>query len=422
MSERGIFDFKLDGVENTYMTDPDSDSESKSSGWDSPVEFPEFPEIPEFPEQRRFDVMGPIEVTVSNRPGNVNPVVYTYVTRDSESEDSDESEESESILINAIEEKVSKFPFIDSLTSEEDFDEKFKTIPKEDYAKLINDVVGVFVDESKDLRKKKEIKNDFKTIIVPTISKMISSDIINIFFNSSFKRYSQEKIEGEIDLYLNNLFQNATTVDIVKESQIDLINSLLKEWIEFKKSPKLEKIDKNEEDLPERQGVYYEDDIDKIFSDDQVFRVKDCLMNDNCYMFIHDRNIVCYSKKRIKTWIIDEYLKTWRYWCVKKKLLKARDNSPTYINMPISESGATALVRLSKFFSVFHDDSKNTRILYVIQSEKLDVTSNFENLYAISDRSIVSSNYCQDRTDSDVYDLKICGGDKCHIFSAKRKR
>jgi hypothetical protein len=444
MSERrGIFDFTLDddddGVENTYM--PDADSDSESSGWDSPDEFPEIPEI----QQRRFDGMDidPIVVTVSNRPGDDNPVVgnpYTYDTQynDSDQEDSDSHSESESILINAI--KDISIPLIDSFTDEEEFDKAVKAIPKKDYAKLINDVVSVYVNERDKYPEetKKEIENDFKTIIVPTISRIISPIIIDIFLNSS-KMYSLEGKKKEIDLVLKDyFFQNETTVFEVKKSQNDLINWLLDEWKKFQESPELEKIIENEKDLSTRKAKYFEEDIEA--DDEYYITVNDCLINDDCYMFISGIIILSYSRNQIKKWIRD-YLTTWRYWCLQKTLvelrkelglpesedinpndrvLEVRKDSFTYINIPISPSYETVLVPLHKLFSILHN--YNNRILYPIFIKTLDATSNFENLYAVSDRSIVSSNHCQNGTQSHLYDLKICNGGDCHIFGSRENK
>ena len=381
----------------------------------------------------------PITITVPN-PDYI-PIEYQTSDKEdysdsdeedlSDSDSDEDSDLSESILINAI--KDISIPLIDSFTDEEEFDKAVKAIPKKDYAKLINDVVSVYVNERDKYPEetKKEIENDFKTIIVPTISRIISPIIIDIFLNSS-KMYSLEEIEGEIDSYLNKLFQNETTVFEVKESQNDLINWLLKEWIEFKKSPELDKIIENEKDLSTRKAKYFEENIEA--DDEYYITVNDCLINDDCYMFISGIIILSYSRNQIKKWIRD-YLTTWRYWCVQKTLvqlrksedihpndrvLEVRKDSFTYINIPISPSYETVLVPLHKLFSILHN--YNNRILYPIFIKTLDATSNFENLYAVSDRSIVSSNHCQNGTQSHLYDLKICNGGDCHIFGSRENK
>jgi len=414
-----------------------SESESESgSEWDP---------IQEFPDPMQFDRQ-PIVVTLSGpSPGDSNPVIgnrYQYQTSnhsDSENSDSDSdsdenSDLSESILINAI--KDISIPLINSFTDEEEFDKAIKAISKEDYAQLINDVVHVYVNERDKYSEetKKEIENDFKTIIVPTISRMISPIIIDIFFNSNM--YTREKKEKEIYSVLKDyFFQNETTVSEVKKSQNDLINWLLYEWKKFQESPDLQKIVKEEKDLSRRKAKYFEEDIDA--DDDYYITVNDCLINDDCYMFISGDIILSYSRNQIKKWIRD-YLTTWRYWCVEKTLVELRKelrleesedihpndrveevhkDSFTYINIPISPSYETVLVPLHKLFSILHN--YNNRILYPIFIKTLDATSNFENLYAISDRSRISANHCQNGTQSHLYDLKICDGGDCHIFNSR---
>jgi hypothetical protein len=429
------------------MSDNDEDmkeSDSDSEGWDEAQVF----ERPD--DQRPFDwslidnQRPDMTITVPNP--DYFPVEYDTVDLSEPEEDSDlsdseqDSDLSESILINAI--KDISNPLMNSFTDEEEFDKAIKTISKEDYAKLINDVVHVYDNERKRHKyseeTKKEIENDFKTIIVPKISRMISPIIIDIFFNSNM--YTREKKEKEIDSVLYDFFQNETTVSEVKKSQNDLINWLLYEWKKFQESPELEKIVKEEKDLSRRKATYFEEDIEA--DDDYYITVNNCLINDDCYMFIHDGDIIMsYSRNQIKKWIRD-YLTTWRYWCVEKTLVERRKelglkeskrihpndrveevhkDSFTYINLPISPSHETVLVPLHKLFSILHN--YNNRILYPILIKTLDATSNFENLYASSDRSRGSANHCQNGTQSHLYDLKICGGGDCHIFDSRdRKR
>lgn len=418
-----------------YMQESDSDSE----GWDEAQVFDD--ERPPFDWSHYDNPMPYMEIRIPNP--DYFPVEYDTVDLSEPEEDSDLSEPeqdsdlSESILINAI--KDISIPLMNFFTDEEEFDKAIKTISKEDYAKLINDVVHVYeLERHKYSEKtKKEIENDFKTIIVPKISRMISPIIIDIFFNSNM--YTREKKEKEIDSVLYDFFQNETTVSEVKKSQNDLINWLLYEWKKFQESPDLEKIVKEEKDLSRRKATYFEEDIEA--DDEYYITVNDCLINDDCYMFIHDGDIIMsYSRNQIKKWIRD-YLTTWRYWCVEKTLVERRKelglkeskrihpndrveevhkDSFTYINLPISPSHETVLVPLHKLFSILHN--YNNRILYPILIKTLDATSNFENLYASSDRSRGSANHCQNGTQSHLYDLKICGGGDCHIFDSRERK
>ena len=275
-------------------------------------------------------------------------------------------------------------------------------------------------------------KNDFKITIVPVINKLMGPIIIDIFLNENFSNFKTEDMQFQIERVILNYFYDPNTerqkeiLNVVKNSLEKLIDWLLIEWKNFKSGTYyLKTVHQNEILLLTKRGKKY-NATEYVDAKEYSILLTTCVAED-CYMFAYpELNIIlCYDRKEIKEFIRN-FLSSWRYWCVEDKLVnsghpndrvkKVRENTGTYVTLPISPSEETILVPLWQLFSILHN---NNRIVYPElygTGRYIDATSNFENMYLLLEESGISTNHCQNGTDAYLYNLTICEGDNCHNF------
>lgn len=297
-------------------------------------------------------------------------------------------------------------------------------------------VIIIYIKELENLIKEGDqekisvFENDFKTTIAPVINKLMGPIIIDIFLNENFSNFETEDMKLQIETAILYYFSDPNRelkekiLDVVKNSLEKLIDWLLIEWKNFK-TYYLKTVHQDERLLLTKRGKKY-NATEYVDAKEYSILLTTCVAED-CYMFAYPESniILCYDRKEIKEFIKD-FLSSWRYWCVEDKLVnsghpndrvkKVRENTGTYVNLPISPSEETILVPLWQLFSILHN---NNRIVYPKlhgTGRYIDATSNFENMYILLEESVVSSNYCQNGTDAYLYNLTICEGDNCHNF------
>ena len=122
-------------------------------------------------------------------------------------------------------------------------------------------------------------------------------------------------------------------------------------------------------------------------------------------------DILCFTNEYIIQIIKDIY-NNWFYDCNIDT-----GNSTTYVKIPINKDGLNGFISLYQLIRLLNNDSI---IYYIIpqlenrEQKMITKSATFLNKYS-KYPYYVSANHCQDGSNILIYDLKICGGDKCVI-------
>jgi hypothetical protein len=139
---------------------------------------------------------------------------------------------------------------------------------------------------------------------------------------------------------------------------------------------------------------------------------------------VENFSVLCYTKAYIRQYISDYGNKIF-YECngsgafidyENDQIIEGRNvgnsrkhNLIPYIKLPLV-GGTNVLFPLYQIWKVLESDKK---VFYVFRQPDLEFTISHDVSY--NDGSYVSANHCQDGTAEAVYNIKICGGDKCII-------
>jgi len=139
---------------------------------------------------------------------------------------------------------------------------------------------------------------------------------------------------------------------------------------------------------------------------------------------VENFSVLCYTKAYIRQYISDYGNKIF-YECngsgpfidyENDQIIEGRNvgnsrkhNLIPYIKLPLV-GGTNVLFPLYQILKVLESDKK---VFYVFRQPDLEFTVSHDVSY--NDGSYVSANHCQDGTAEAVYNIKICGGDKCIV-------